>query len=50
MEGIQIFIFLVGVIVLTMVIAALYALIPAEISGPDEVGYSSSGDKENKES
>lgn len=48
MEGIQIFIFLVGVIVMTMVIYALFSLVPAEIRGPEEVGYYSSSDEQEK--
>ena len=50
MEGIQIFIFLVGVVVMTMVIGALYALIPSEIRSPEEVGYGSSGYEGEKKS
>lgn len=50
MDAIQIFIFIVGIAVMTMVVGALYALVPAEISGPEEVGYGSSKDKEEKQS
>lgn len=49
MEGIQIFIFLVGVIVMEMVIYALFSLIPAEIRAT-EVAYRSSRNKEETQS
>lgn len=50
MEAIQIFIFIVGVSVMTMVIGALYALIPSEIRSSEEVSYGSSGDEGEKKS
>ncbi|CAN5656117.1 hypothetical protein BH20ACI4_BH20ACI4_03400 [soil metagenome] len=39
----QIFIFIVGLIVMVMVIGGLYALVPKEISTPDKVIYRKDG-------
>lgn len=39
----QIFIFVVGLIVMVMLIGGLYALVPKEIRGPDKVIYRKDG-------
>lgn len=40
----QIFIFIVGLIVMVMVVGGLYALVPKEIGPPDKVLYRKDGE------
>ena len=42
--NIQIIIFVIGLIVMIMVVAGLYALVPKEISPPDKVFYRKDGE------
>lgn len=44
--SIQIFIFIMGIIVSVMVISGLYALVPKQMRPPEEVYYRKTGEKE----